>query len=193
MFRFPDTPLILASGSAVRAAMLHAAGLEFRVIPAQVDERAFAGAPQELALVLAQAKGLEVSERKTGALVIGADQVLELEGGVLHKAGSSAEAKDKLRALSGKTHALHSAAALAKNGEILWSGLQSARLTMRALGEDDIEEYCAAAGGALTACVGAYAIEEKGAWLFEKIEGDSFTVQGLPLLPLLGALKGFRN
>jgi septum formation protein len=189
MFTFPDPGLVLASGSAVRAAMLRAAGLEFRVVPAQVDERAFGGAPKKLAVVLAEVKALEVSEREAGALVLGADQVLELEGEILHKAETLEEAKDKLRALSGKTHVLHSAAFVAKDGKILWSGCETARLTMRGLSEGDIEVYCAKAGAALTGCVGAYAIEELGAWLFEKIEGDSFTVQGLPLLPLLGFLK----
>ncbi|MCD8563093.1 MAG: Maf family protein [Alphaproteobacteria bacterium] len=189
MFRLPDPGLVLASNSAARASMLEAAGLDFMVVPAQVDERGFSGAPPDLAAILAEAKAREVSTRKPGALVIGADQVLELEGEILHKAADREAAKEKLRKLSGKTHSLHSGAAAVKDGTVLWRSVQSAHLTMRTLSEEDIEDYTQAAGDALTTCVGAYAIEGLGAWLFEKIEGDNFTIQGLPLLPLLGFLR----
>ncbi|MCD8497559.1 MAG: Maf family protein [Alphaproteobacteria bacterium] len=192
MFPFPD--IILASKSAARANMLRAAGLDFNVIPADVDERSISVAESKtLAMKLAEVKAAEVSTRHPEALVIGGDQVLECEGEMLHKAGSVEEAKDKLRKLSGKTHALHSGAAVAQDGGILWRGVTSAQLTMRTLSEDDIAAYTDAAGNVLTTCVGAYAIEGLGAWLFEKIEGDNFTIQGLPLLPLLGFLKGFNT
>lgn len=186
---YPLPELVLASGSAARAAMLRAAGLEFTIIRPQVDERGITGAdPRALAVTLAEAKALEVSRRSPAALVIGADQVLELEGEILHKAAHLEEAKAKLRKLSGRTHALHSGAAAAQGGKVLWSHVETARLTMRPLTEAEIDAYIKAAGEAATSCVGAYAIEGPGAWLFEKIEGDNFTVQGLPLLPLLGFL-----
>lgn len=189
MYPMPEPGLILASNSAARASMLEAAGLDFMIVPAQVDERAFTGSPHDLPVILAEAKAREVSNRKPGAIVIGADQVLEWEGDILHKAADVEQAKAKLRKLSGKTHSLHSGAAVVKDGAVLWRGVQSAHLVMRILSEQDIEEYTKAAGDVLTTCVGAYAIEGLGAWLFDKIEGDNFVIQGLPLLPLLGFLK----
>lgn len=188
MFTLPE--IILGSGSAARASLLRAAGLDFTVLPAEVDERAVTAAtPEALALTLSEAKARDVSARQPGALVIGADQVLALEGEIFHKAATIEEARAKLRRLSGKTHALHSGAAVARGGEILWAHVETARLTMRVLSEADIDAYTKSAGAALTSCVGAYAIEAEGAWLFERIEGDSFTIQGLPLLPLLGFLR----
>jgi septum formation protein len=138
---------------------------------------------------LAREKALAVSRLHQGALVIGADQVLDCEGEIFHKAKDRGEALEKLRALSGKTHSLHSAAAVAMDGAVLWAGREEARLTMRSLSEGDLRDYAGRAGEALTACAGGYAIEEAGAWLFERVEGDHFIIQGLPLLPLLGFLK----
>ena len=183
MFSFPD--LVLASASRARAELLRGAGLSFKIIPAEIDERAY---PED-ALTLAREKALAVSQQHKGALVIGADQILQFEGKVLHKAKTADEALDKLRALSGRTHRLVSGAAVARDGEILWSDVAQADMTMRVLDEDFLSLYKAAAGDALTSCAGGYALEGAGAWLFEKVEGEHSTVLGLPLLPLLGFLK----
>lgn len=173
--------------------MLRGAGLPFRVIPAQVDERGYSGEPAALARTLAEAKALDVSKINPGALVIGADQVLDLEGEILHKAKDEGDAKAKLRKLSGKTHILTSGVCVAQNGAVLWSEVDRAHLTMRLLEEDFLQTYCEAAGDVLTSCVGAYALEGHGSWLFEKTEGDYFTILGMPLLPLLGFLKSFKS
>jgi septum formation protein len=122
--------------------------------------------------------------------VIGADQVLECHGKILSKAKNKKAAADKLRFLRGKTHRLISAACVAKNGKIIWQGVQHADLTMKNFNDAFLKRYIAEAGDTLTGAVGAYALEEKGIWLFKKIEGDYFTILGMPLLPLLGFLQG---
>lgn len=173
--------------------MLRGAGLAFDVIPADIDESVIqndpAKSPQQKALELAQVKALAVSAQNPDALVIGGDQVLELEGEIFSKAGDKDEALEKLRRLSGKTHRLISAVALAKGSEVIWSHSDEVKLHMRDLEEDFLKDYAAKAGDALTCAVGGYELESHGSWLFERIEGDYFTVLGMPLLPLLGRLK----
>ncbi|MEM1285581.1 MAG: Maf family nucleotide pyrophosphatase [Pseudomonadota bacterium] len=186
--------LILASGSPIRRNLLEGAGLSLEVEPANVDERALESelegqSPEHLAQALAVAKAVHVSKANPNAWIIGADQVLDHDGGVIHKAPSSEAAAKKLQRLQGSVHHLTSAAALVKNGQTLWSGHDRAALTMRPLSTETIEAYLAKAGDAATQSVGAYQLEELGAALFERIDGDYFTILGLPLLPLLAALR----
>ena len=185
--------VILASGSAARAGMLHGAGLTFEVIPADVDEGAVQGdagkTPFEIAAELAQLKALAVSAQRTDALVIGGDQVLAFEGEIFSKSSNAQEAKGKLARLSGKMHSLISSVALARGDEIIWAYTDEARLYMHDLGPDFLDDYIAKAGIALTRAVGGYELESHGSWLFERIEGDYFTVLGMPLLPLLARLR----
>jgi septum formation protein len=194
-----DKPrLVLASGSATRRALLASAGVDFEVRAADVDEaairdRLLAAVPavshEEIALTLAEQKALAVSMQDPGALVIGADQVLSFEGVVFEKPKSIAEARDGLRALRGKTHALHSATALAANGVVLWKDVETAHLTMRAFSEAALDSYLARAGGVVLTSVGAYQIEGPAVQLFENVEGDHSTILGLPLLPVLHELR----
>lgn len=187
--------LILASGSAARAAMLRSAGLTFKIIPADVDEKKITAAfktknasPRRIAAELAAHKALAVSAQNPGALVIGSDQVLAEGGRLMGKARSKAEATKKLKMLRRKTHVLISAAAIAQNGTIIWRHADSAALTMRDFSPAMLRAYLDAAGDALTRAVGAYEAEGLGAWLFETVRGDHFTVMGMPLLPLLAHL-----
>lgn len=186
--------LILASQSAIRRSMLEGAGLQVSCQRADLDERAVETslgdiAPAALALELALAKAKAVSATHPGAYIIGADQVLEHEGQLLHKAATIAAADIKLTKLQGQTHHLIAAVALVLNGEALWSTHDTASLTMRSLSASDRATYLAKARDAATASVGAYRLEEIGASLFERIDGDYFTILGMPLLPLLGALR----
>jgi septum formation protein len=160
-----------------------------------VDERAVeagaAGAPpQEIARRLAAEKAFAVSRRRPGRVVVGADQVLELDGEVLHKPTDRAAAGRQIARLSGRTHALHTAFAVALDGAIRHEGLDSARLTMRPLDAAAVERYLDFAGNAVTQSVGGYQLEGAGIHLFERVEGDHSTILGLPLLPLLAALRG---
>lgn len=194
------TRIILASKSAGRRQMLENVGLVFDSIPANIDERAIEKQWQqtgsenaEIALELGKEKALSVSnalslQHNDESLIIGSDQILECEGTIMHKATSLEEAKDKLHHLSGKTHSLVSSVCLAKGNEIIWSATDIAYLTMQNLDKNMIEHYLVKAGQALTDCVGAYALESHGAWLFEKIEGNYFTILGMPLLLLLKRL-----
>jgi septum formation protein len=190
-------PLILASTSKIRAQLLEAAGLAFIVEPPGLDESAMREAvggeellaPQDVAEVLARAKAEAVSELARKAYVIGADQVLSFGDTILSKPDSMEAARRQLLDLSGKTHTLHTAAALATGGEIVWAETHMATLTMRKLNPEFIGRYLAAAGEEVLNSVGAYQIESVGIQLFEKIEGDYFTILGLPLLPLLAALR----
>jgi septum formation protein len=190
-------PLILASSSRIRAELLERAGLAFIAEPPGLDEAAMRVAlggdeklgAEDVAEVLARAKAEAVSELAPQAFVIGADQVLSLDDRILSKPESAAAARSQLLDLSGRTHALHTAVALAKEGETVWAMSQTATLHMRALSPQFIGRYLAAAGDEVLASVGAYQIESIGIQLFDRIDGDYFSILGLPLLPLLAALR----
>jgi septum formation protein len=190
-------PLILASQSRARQALLANAGIDFEAIPAELDERALQQAshlsgPGEIAALLARAKALAVTSRQPGKFVIGADQTLAQGMRLFSKPAGRAQAAEQLRALAGRRHELHSAVAVARDGKILFAEVAIARMTMRQLGEADIEAYLDEAGEAVTTSVGAYQLESLGVHLFERIEGDHFTILGLPLLPLLAFLRSER-
>jgi len=186
--------IILASGSAARQKMLRDAQVDFTAQPADIDEAALQNsmkdhAPQDIALALAQAKAQHIAQQSKEALVIGSDQILEMDGVLFSKAATSDDARDKLHRLRGKTHRLISAVAVARGGQILWSHSAQAHLTMHNFDDAFLQEYLKKAGNVLTSCVGAYALEELGPWLFEKIDGDYHTILGMPLAPLLHYLK----
>lgn len=188
--------LVLASASPARHAILQNAGLSFEAVPARIDERAAeeplvkTGAPPEdVGLALAMAKAASVSETRPGALVVGADQVLAFEGRPFSKPKDMEDARRQLLRLSGRTHELHSAVACARDGDVVWQHVETARLTMRPLGPGDVGRYLAAAGDAALESVGAYQIEGRGIQLFDRIDGDYFAILGLPLLPLLKYLR----
>jgi septum formation protein len=189
-----DARLILASQSASRKAMLGNAGLVFTCQPADLDERAVLAArgnldPIEMAGVLAAEKALAVSRDIEGALVIGSDQILECDGEILHKATNLEDARAKLAGLRGKTHRLISAVSVTRGDDILWQDSAQARLTMHDFDDAFLDEYCARAGAALTRSVGAYELESLGVQLFDAIDGDYFTILGMPLLRLLTYLR----
>jgi septum formation protein len=183
-------PLVLASKSEVRRKMLEAAGILLEVKPAELDERKLEAGSRPAtahaaAALLARAKAGAVAERVPERTVLGADQTLSLGSERFSKPDGRAAARDQLRALSGKTHELHSAAALVIGGTAVFEHADGARLTMRALSDRFIESYLDAAGDRAMQSVGGYQIEGLGAQLFERIEGDYFTILGLPLLPVL--------
>ncbi|WP_019223055.1 Maf family nucleotide pyrophosphatase [Bartonella rattaustraliani] len=186
--------LILASLSFYRAQLLKKAGLNFCIEGASFDEREVEKSERtknskDLSCFLASAKAKDVSDRFPNALVIGCDQVLDLEGEVFHKVTSKREAQQRLRDLSGKTHSLHSAIALFQNGQEIWVEAFSASMSVRPLSSDFIERYLTRVGTDVFNSVGVYQIEGEGIHLFEKIDGDFFTIIGLPLLPLLTKLR----
>jgi len=187
-----SAPLILASKSAGRRQALLHSGVPFEIIPADVDERAIEsrldGADADaIALALARAKALAISA--DGRLVLGADQVASCESRIFGKPADMREAETLLRFLSGRRHRLHSAIALARDGAVVFATVGVADLTMRPLSEDFIAAYLAAVGDAALTSAGAYQIEGLGAQLFSKVEGDYWTIMGLPLLELLEALR----
>ena len=187
-------PLVLASKSDVRGKMLAAAGLRFEIRPAQIDERAVeaeAGTTDAAAVarLLARAKANAVAGSLPGRLVLGADQTLARGNRRFSKPADRAAAAEQLRALRGRTHELNSALALVRDGKVLFDCVDSARLTMRNISERFLESYLDMAGDAALASVGGYQLEGIGIHLFERVEGDYFTVLGLPLLPLLGFLR----
>ena len=189
-------PIVLASASPTRIALLRNAGIEFTAVAAQIDERAIEAAlaasarpPAEIAAALAEAKALSVAASRAGALVIGADQVLSADGRAWHKPSSIGEARDQLIALSGRTHELHSAIAVAREGTIGWRHSETVRLTMRPLTAGFIDDYLSRVGREALRSVGSYQIEGPGIQLFERIAGDYFAILGLPLLPLLAYLR----
>ncbi len=185
--------LVLASGSAARATLLRAAGLRFHVAPADLDERAIrrtlGGEAGEAAIALAAAKARAGSETAPEALVIGADQILACEGRWFEKPAGRAEAAAQLRMLRGRMHSLASAVACAKQGTVVWHAASEARLVFRAFSEALLEAVMDADEAAIGSSVGGYRLEGPGIQLCERIEGDHFTILGLPLLPLLGFLR----
>ncbi len=189
----PAEPLVLASQSKVRRGLLEAAGIPVDARPAHLDERAIeksvTGGPGEVALTLAREKARTVAAMSGNAYVVGCDQTLALGERRFDKPTDRAAARVQLLALRGQTHALHSAVAVCRNGAVTFTHVAVARLTMRAFSEDFLDSYLDAAGANVTASVGAYQLERTGIHLFEKIEGDHFTILGLPLLPLLAELR----
>lgn len=193
-----DVPLlILASGSMARRQILTGAGVPFLVDPAHIDEEALkqdllvqGQTPRAIAQALAQAKAIARSSQSAG-LVIGADQTLDLDGVLFNKATTMAEAEASLRQLRGKTHQLHSATVLARDGKPVWQEVVSASLTMRKFSDRFLAAYLQDQGPAILSCVGGYQLEAQGVQLFEQIEGDYFTILGLPLSGLLAQLRRF--
>ena len=185
-------PLVLASKSAPRRMLLEAAGIPLVIDPADIDERAAEAAspreaakPDGAALLLAREKAFETSRRQKGKLVLGADQTLALGERRYSKPKSLDGAREQLLSLSGKMHALHSGIALVRDGEVVFETVSTARLTMHALTDKFLDAYLASAGERVMSSVGGYQLESFGVHLFEKIEGDHFTILGMPLLPLL--------
>lgn len=190
-------PLVLASQSLTRQALLANAGIDFEALAADLDERAMQRAsgllaPGDIAALLAREKALSVSSRQPGKYVIGADQTLAQGERLFSKPAGRPQAVEQLRALAGRRHELHSAVAVARDCKILFETVAIAGMTMRRLGEAEIDAYLDQAGEAVTSSVGAYQLEGLGVHLFERIEGDHFTILGLPLLPLLAFLRSER-
>jgi nucleoside triphosphate pyrophosphatase len=190
--------VVLASGSQSRRRLLTAAGLTFRIVSPEVDEAAIHQAlhngneeadPSDVAELLARAKAEEVGARVPAALVIGADQVLSLDGRIFDKPTDRDAVRDSLLALRGKTHQLHSAVALAEGGQVTWSHIETAHLTMRAFSPEFLGRYLAAAGPQVYRSVVPYQLDGLGIQLFDRIEGDYFAILGLPILLLFGRLR----
>jgi septum formation protein len=190
-------PLVLASRSASRRAMLTAAGLPIEVSVPDLDERAVEAAagplePAKVAMLLAREKAKAIAREKPGRLVIGADQTLALGMRRFDKPRDVEAARAQLADLAGNTHQLHSAVAVVRDDEVLLDEVDAASLSMRPLSATFLDAYLAAAGPAVLESVGAYQLEKLGIHLFARIEGDHFTILGLPLLPLIGFLRGAR-
>ncbi len=190
--------LILASGSQTRHALLKDAGLAFTVVPAAIDEAAIKEAltsdnegvdPADVAEILARAKGEAVSRDNPGSLIIAADQTLSLRDQLFSKPANMEEARDTLLSLRGEEHQLHTAVALCEDGEITWTYVETSRLKMRRFTVACLAEYLVRAGEEVCQSVGAYQIEGQGLQLFEEIDGDYFSILGLPMLPLLAELR----
>ena len=186
--------LILASRSAARRAMLTGAGVRFNVVDAGVDEPAIKAAfgsddPTALAVELAKAKALAVSRQEPGAWVLGSDQTLAFEGALVSKAPTLAAARDRLRTMRGRIHHLHSGAALARDGAVAWSGVDTAQMAMRDFSDAFLDAYLDAEGEPVLAAVGAYRLEGMGSQLFDRVDGDYFTVLGMPLWAVLTELR----
>lgn len=189
LWRGPQSP-ILASQSAVRKTLLVNAGVAVETMPANIDERGIQeqsglAKPSAIASLLAKEKAKYISRKNPGRFVIGADQTLALGSHLFSKPKDRAAAAEHLLRLAGKTHELHSAVSVAQDNEILFSDVSVARMTMRNITAQEIETYLDAAGDSVTSSVGAYQLEGAGVHLFSRIEGDHFTILGLPLLPLL--------
>jgi len=191
------TTVTLASQSAARAQLLAAAGVPFTTMVAGVDEDALkAGllaeglSPRDIADALAEAKAVRVSARRTG-LVIGADQTLDLDGALYDKARTPAEARERLLVLRGKTHKLHSAVVVAQDGQPIWREVETASLRMRPFTDAFVEDYLRRQASVVLSSVGCYQLEGEGLQLFDRIEGDYFTILGLPMLGLLDLLRRY--
>lgn len=195
-----DQTLILASGSRARREMLKSSGVSFTVEAANVDEdavrAALAGAdrsneldPADVAEVLARSKAEAVSQSRPNACVIGGDQVLALDDEILTKPADETAARRQLQKLKGRVHALHSAVALAINGEVVWSHVETAQMHVRDFSDAFLDDYMRRAGRLVLGSVGAYHMEGLGIQLFDRIDGDYFTVLGMPLMPLLAELR----
>lgn len=191
-----ETKLILASGSPFRKQLMEAAGLTFDAEPARIDEREIeaplilSGAtPEAVAAALAKAKAQDVAQRNSPAFAIGSDQVMSMDGRLFHKCTSVEMAREQLWSMRGKTHRLSSAISIVRQGEEVWNHVSIADLTFRDFTETFLDSYIANAGSKVLLTVGAYSYEGLGQQLFEKVEGDFFTIIGLPMLPLLAALR----
>ncbi|PZQ97688.1 MAG: septum formation protein Maf [Cereibacter sphaeroides] len=193
-------PIVLASASQTRAALFSAAGIEAALHPARVDEEAIRHAlaaeganPRDIADTLAEMKARKISERRPDAVVIGCDQVLEFDGRALGKAESPDAGRAQLQALRGKTHMLHSAVVLYDQAQPVWRHIGEVRLTMRAFSDAWLDAYLARNWESARHCVGTYMIEGEGLRLFSRIEGDHFSILGIPMLPLVNYLadRGF--
>ena len=189
-----DKPLVLASKSAVRHALLRDAGIPVEVAPADIDERAIEQRADtsdagDIAALLAREKARATATRLPGRLVLGADQTLALGARRFSKPPDLAAASDQLKALRGRTHELHTAIALLREGAVVFEHREVARLTMRAFSDAFLEGYLEVMGSAVTTSVGGYQLEKSGIQLFERIEGDHFVILGLPLLALLQYLR----
>jgi septum formation protein len=193
-------PLILASTSAIRLQLLQNTGLEVSPTPARVDEDALRHAleaegakPRDVADALAEMKAAKIAARHPQALVLGCDQVLDFKGQILSKPETPDAARDQLSALRGQTHSLLSAAVLYDGGQPIWRHVGQARLTMRSFSDAYLDAYLARNWPEISHSVGGYMLESEGVRLFDRIEGDYFTILGLPLLPLLSylATRGF--
>lgn len=189
-----ESPLILASQSTARKMLLANAGLEFTAVTADIDERGIQAAsklssPREIALLLAREKAKAVSASHPGSYVIGADQTLALGMRLFNKPAGRGQAMVQLRDLAGSSHELNSAVAVAHDSKIVFEDVSVARMTMREMTDVELSAYLDAAGDVVTTSVGAYQLEGLGVHLFERIEGDHFTILGLPLLPLLAFLR----
>jgi len=197
----PDkkTPIILASNSRFRAELLKNAGIKFTTNSASIDERVIEQplleanlGPADIAQVLAEAKAVDVSSRNPNALIIGCDQTLSMNDNMFHKPADMKQARQHLLNFSGKTHQLNSAVAFVFNQQTIWRHVSIANMTMRKLSPEYIGRYLAQAGQSVLGSVGAYQLEGTGVQLFEQIEGNYFTIIGLPLLPTLSELRSLK-